>query len=106
VAACDAPQTILVNCSGCHDGSLPMWGMLDLRSPDSAAPTLVGQPARGTKCAATGAVLINPDGSGLFVDKLRSSPPCGDRMPMDTFSLSDAEIACVEQWTKSIAGGN
>jgi hypothetical protein len=62
----------------------------------------VGKPAAGPKCAATGAVLINTDGSGLFLDKLQSPPPCGDQMPQGTFPLSAEEIACVTSWVAAV----
>ena len=66
---CGARQLVLVNCSGCHDGVSETTGFLDLTSPDSIA-SLVGKPAAGPKCVAGAAVLINTDGSGLFLDKL------------------------------------
>ena len=99
---CGAREIIVVNCSGCHDGVSETTGFLDLTSPDGVA-SLVGKPAAGPKCAATGAVLINTDGGGLFLDKLRSPPPCGDQMPQGTFPLTAEEIACVTSWVASVA---
>ena len=99
---CGARQLVLVNCSGCHDGVSETTGFLDLRSPDSIAG-LVGQPAAGPKCTAGAPVLINADGSGLFLDKLQSPPPCGDQMPQGTFPLSSEEIACVTSWVAMVA---
>ena len=100
---CGARQLIVVNCSGCHDGVSETTGFLDLTSPD-AIPSLVGKPAAGPKCAAAGEVLIDTaDGGGLFVDKLRSPPPCGDQMPQGTFPLSSEEIACVTSWLATVA---
>jgi hypothetical protein len=100
--ACEARQLVLVNCSGCHDGVSATTGFLDLTGPDSIAQ-LVGKPAAGPKCAAGGAILINTDGSGLFLDKLKSPPPCGDQMPQGTFPLSSEEIACVTSWVATVA---
>jgi len=100
--ACDGRALVLVNCSGCHDGVSETTGFLDLTSPDSIA-VLVGKPAAGPRCAAGGAVLINADGTGLFVDKLRAPAPCGDQMPQGTFPLTAEEIACVEQWVAAVA---
>ena len=100
---CGARELVVVNCSGCHDGVSETTGFLDLTSPESAVPALVGKPAAGPKCASTGRTLIAPDGSGLFVDKLHAPPPCGDQMPQGTFPLSAEEIACVEQWVATIA---
>jgi hypothetical protein len=93
---------LLVNCSGCHDGVSETTGFLDLTSPDAVA-SLVGKPAAGPKCAGGGTTLINGDGSGLFVDKLRSPPPCGDQMPQGTFPLSSEEIGCVAAWVATVA---
>ena len=102
---CGARQLVLVNCSGCHDGVSETTGFLDLTSPDSIAD-LVGQPAAGPKCAAGTPVLINNDGSGLFLDKLQSPPPCGDQMPQGTFPLSSEEIACVTSWVAMVAAAH
>ena len=102
---CGARQLVLVNCSGCHDGVSEPTGFLDLTSPDSIAG-LVGTPAAGPKCAAGAPVLINTDGSGLFVDKLKAPPPCGDQMPQGTFPLSSEEIACVTSWVAMVAAAH
>ena len=102
---CGARTLVLVNCSGCHDGVSETTGFLDLTSPDSVA-NLVGKPAAGPKCAAGGAILIDTDGSGLFVDKLRAPPPCGDQMPQGTFPLSSEEIACVASWVATVAAAH
>ena len=99
---CGARQLVLVNCSGCHDGLSETTGFLDLRSPDAIAG-LVGKPAAGPQCVAGAAILINADGSGLFLDKLQSPPPCGDQMPQGTFPLSSEEIACVTSWVATVA---
>lgn len=100
--SCDGRQILLVNCSGCHDGSASATGFLDLRTPEAIAQ-LQDQPASGPKCAGMGLTLVNADGSGLLVDKLKSPPPCGDVMPQGTFPLSSQEIACVEQFVASLA---
>jgi hypothetical protein len=104
-AGCDGRQLVLVNCSGCHDGVSQSTGFLDLSAPTSVAG-LVGKPAAGPDCASTGVVIINADGSGLFLDKLRSPPPCGDRMPQGTYPLSSEEIACVASWVAVVAAGS
>jgi hypothetical protein len=96
---------LFVNCSGCHDGTQPEAGNLDLRSPEVAVAALVGRSARGAKCASTGRVLVEPDGTGLFMDKLGPTPPCGDRMPQGARPLSDEEMACVAAWVSDVAAG-
>ena len=102
---CGARQLVLVNCSGCHDGVSETTGFLDLRAPDAIA-SLVGKPAAGPKCVAGAAVLIDTDGSGLFLDKLKAPPPCGDQMPQGTFPLSSEEIACVTSWVATVAAAH
>ena len=97
-ATCDGSETLFINCSGCHDGTQPGEGGLDLRSPDAQVAALVGRVARSDKCASTGRVLLEPDGTGLFLDKLGPAPPCGDRMPQGARPFTDDEIACVETW--------
>jgi hypothetical protein len=102
-AACDGRQLVLVNCSGCHDGVSETTGFLDLRFPDDSVANLVGRAAAGPACAATGRLLINADGSGLFVDKLAAPAPCGDQMPQGTFPFTAEETACVARWVATIA---
>lgn len=97
-AVCDGAELLVVNCSGCHDGSSSTTGFLDLRHPDAQIGDLVGKPASGPACAGTGAVLVESGGRGLLLDKLSEAPPCGDRMPQGTFPFSMEEIACVQQW--------
>ena len=98
-----AVDTIFVNCSGCHDGSAPLSGVMDLRWPEQDVALLVGKPAAGVACGAGAATLINPDGSGVFIDKLRAPPPCGDRMPQGTFPLTTAEIDGIARWLQDVA---
>ena len=102
-AGCDGRQLLLVNCSGCHDGVSETTGFFDLRVPSTAVATLVGRAAAGPACGATGRILVNDDGSGLFVDKLAAQPPCGDRMPQGTFPLTTEEMACVAAWIATAA---
>jgi hypothetical protein len=92
-----------VNCSGCHDGTDPQAGGLDLRHPATDVAGLVGQPARGTKCAPAGRPLLEPGGTGLLLDKLRPTPPCGDRMPQGTYPFTEDEIACVSGWLSTVS---
>jgi|SRR6185503_5630409 len=98
--ACDGRQLLIVNCSGCHDGSPGDAGDLALGAPDLVG-RLLGKPSSGPRCAALGAPLIDSQGRGLLLDKL-ATPPCGDRMPQGTFPLSAEEISCV---TMFVAAG-
>jgi hypothetical protein len=102
---CDGREILLVNCSGCHDGSMAGLGAMDLRRPEETLPLFVGQLASGAECVGTGRVLLEPGGgAGLLLQKLRSPPPCGARMPEGTFPLSPEEITCVERWVAALVG--
>jgi hypothetical protein len=92
--ACGGQQLLIVNCSGCHDGSPEDSGGLDLGAPNLVA-RLLGKPASGSKCATLGAVLIDSQGGGLLLDKLATPPPCGDRMPQGTRAFSADETSCL-----------
>jgi len=99
--ACDGRQLLIVNCSGCHDGSPGDAGDLDLGAPDLVA-RLLNKPSSGPRCATLGAPLIGSQGGGLLLDKLATPPPCGDRMPQGSFPLTADEISCL---TAFVAAG-
>jgi hypothetical protein len=40
--------------------------------------------------------------TGLFMDKLKRSPPCGSEMPLLTSYLTDAELACIQTWANAL----
>jgi hypothetical protein len=96
--------------TGCHAGSRPFAGLLlteeVIRNPKDQ---LVDKPNKGNGGAVPGCQagvaklidLVQPDKSLLYT-KLMAQPPCGDRMPGGN-PLSDAEMACVLNWIKSVA---
>lgn len=70
------------SCGGCHSGNSPQ-GELNLSSRDLAYAALVGQPARGPRCADPPHTLVVPgdvDGSLLYA-KLAMTQDCGLGMP-------------------------
>jgi hypothetical protein len=40
--------------------------------------------------------------TGLFLDKLRPSPPCGSRMPVIGSILTAPEMDCVQTWANGL----
>ena len=103
LSACgDVPQVILVQrCAspGCHT-SREKTSDLDFQSP-GVADRLVGQP--GSTCKT---VLVDPAAprQSLLYLKVSGQPTCGSRMPLGDRELSAAELACLEQWMKSLGG--
>jgi polyvinyl alcohol dehydrogenase (cytochrome) len=84
------------NTTSCHGSNL---GELDMSTRDVAYSNLVGAPAAGPPCGASGLARVSPgDPASLLLDKVSSQPPvCGDPMP-PTGRLSDDEIARIQQW--------
>jgi hypothetical protein len=39
---------------------------------------------------------------GLFIDKLKNPPPCGDEMPLLTGPISAADMTCIMQWATAL----
>jgi hypothetical protein len=85
----------------CHgDGKdAPPAANLDLTSPNVKA-RLLNVRAKGVQCGTP--VLINPDATGLFFDKIGPTPPCGQRMPfgMITPYVTPEELKCLKDWIK------
>ncbi|HEX3694310.1 MAG TPA: hypothetical protein VH374_02880 [Polyangia bacterium] len=54
-----------------------------------------------------GAAGRSQPATGLFLDKLKATPPCGAQMPLATVAapLSATEMACVQKWANNIVGG-
>lgn len=96
------------SCDGCHSGPSPQ-GELDLSGRDLAYAALVGQPARGPRCADPPHTLVVPgdvDGSLLYA-KLAMIQDCGLGMPggeppRGQPPFTEAQLAVVAAW---IAGG-
>jgi hypothetical protein len=111
--SCDVPKIFADNScaiAGCHAASKPAAG-LDMVTAGWET-RLVGKAAGGATdgtpslCGGAGRVLLtagsNP-ATGLFLDKLKSTPPCGEKMPnVPLLELSNAEIACVQAWANNL----
>ncbi|HVU52533.1 MAG TPA: hypothetical protein VHL80_17760 [Polyangia bacterium] len=59
-------------------------------------------------CVGHGPYLVansNP-ATGLFLDKLKASPPCGVHMPnLPENDFSDTELACIQDWATGLTTG-
>ena len=85
----------------CHnDGrDAPPAANLDLISPN-VKTRLLNVRAKGVQCGNT--ILINPDATGLFFDKLGPSVPCGQPMPFGgiTPKVTPEELKCLKDWIR------
>lgn len=88
-------------CALCHTKTTLYPTSLDLVSEGLAA-RVVDRPASTDpmtgKCMGRVLVPRSDPLSGLFVEKVRAHPACGDRMPQNLPPLTPGEIACVELW--------
>jgi hypothetical protein len=97
--------------SACHDaqGSAAKFDM----ASDGWETHLVGQVPKGggtiASMCATGANATRPylvagsnPATGLFMDKFKTIPPCGETMPMLTGPVSAADMACIQQWATAL----
>lgn len=90
----------VVGCTAafCHAGGVGLGG-LDLEGREHAYASLVGVPAAGEACRASGLPRVapgDPEGSLLFL-KLAGRAPCGLAMPPGAPLAAD-QIARVRRW--------
>ncbi|HET6279543.1 MAG TPA: DUF1585 domain-containing protein [Polyangia bacterium] len=110
---CAMAPTILVACTGCHNAqAAPAFGGLDMATPGwekklVGAPPAAGAP--GTNACNKSLNYLNrtQPATGLFLDKLKATPPCGAQMPLATVAapLSATEMACVQKWANNVVAG-
>ncbi|HEX8793523.1 MAG TPA: YCF48-related protein [Polyangiaceae bacterium] len=84
---------------GCHNGSAAPGG-LDMSDPETAYASLVGTTAAGPACGTSNLTRVVPGDSAhsLLYLKVKGTPPCGSRMPLDLPVLSSAAIAQIKSW--------
>jgi hypothetical protein len=101
--------------SGCHiagSANAGVSGGLDLTIDSGIGSRLVGVMAgpasEGSLCTGKGPYLVaessNPP-TGLLIEKINVSPPCGDQMPWPGPPLpvlTSAQITCVEAWAEGL----
>jgi hypothetical protein len=98
---CDAKALVFEKSCvpGCHRKSAgPAFGSLDLES-EGLEDRLWDAPTQGDARWR----LVDPRGAArsALLQKLRSSPPFGARMPLGP-PLDEADIACVEGWIEEL----
>lgn len=88
-------------------------GNLGLGSKQEAFDQLVGVTASGTSttvtgCNGTNKIRVQPDDpdASLLVEKLGTSPSCGERMPPTGEPLGDAAVKLVRDWIAAGAPNN
>jgi len=99
----------------CHDGQGSAAG-LDLLTPGwqnhlvgRAPSATAGAMSLMSMCANKGFVYLvagsNP-ATGLFLDKLKTTPPCGVHMPnLPGSDFSATELACIQDWATGLTTG-
>jgi hypothetical protein len=95
---------------GCHAAANPAGGLdmvtsgWETRLVGKAAGAATGGTA--SLCGGMNRVLLTAGSvpaTGLFIDKLKANPPCGERMPNVPLSeLTNDEIACVQAWANAL----
>jgi hypothetical protein len=98
-------------CLPCHDPGSGMLafgaisGNLDMSTESLAYANLVGVKARGPSCIASGLtrIVAGDAQSSLLFEKVQSkvlmiAAPCGDTMPDDATTLSQADLAMIQAW--------
>jgi hypothetical protein len=95
--------------SGCHDTSdAPFSGGLDLTVNSSIGSRLVGGSAgtvaQNSSCTGMGPYLdpgSNP-ATGLLIDKVKATFPCGNQMPFGGTPLTAQQQTCLVQWATTL----
>ena len=91
----------------CHSvGPGATEGMLNMASEQAAYSNLVGVKAKGVGgCSASGLTRVIPGSAqtSLLYEKVQSkltqaNPPCGDSMPDDATTLSQAQVDLIQTW--------
>jgi hypothetical protein len=113
----DGATIVTGNCAigSCHDsGDAALSGAgLDLTINATIGMRLVGvmssgNSAAGSMCGGNAEPYLTPNSNpatGLLIDKINKSPPCGTEMPypgLPSQLLSAAQTACVEQWAEGL----
>jgi hypothetical protein len=95
----------------CH-GSEPSLenGSLQLFRSDPTATynALVGVASKSGNCTPMPLVMRFDPEASLLLRKLRPTPPCGDRMPIEPAArpLTEAQISQIEMWIKNGAAND
>ena len=99
----------LCTISGCHASTQPAAG-LDLLSAGLADRLLNKGPTANagplpSMCVGPNRNYLNGGSNpatGLLLDKVGTTPPCGARMPSGGAPLNNNEMACLRSWALSV----
>jgi len=103
MAGCHAPDAATIK-------GVSVSGGLDMTLDANIGSRLIGvfsgTSSNDSACTGSGNNYLdahsNP-ASGLLIDKVKASPPCGDRMPYPGIvTLNAAQLACFEAWAESL----
>lgn len=105
------PMILTNNCatSGCHTADLPALSAgLNLTADSGIKSRLVDVKSTGagaSACGSNGTPYLksgsNP-ATGLLIDKIKPSPPCGLQMPFGLSPLSSTQQQCLMQWATTL----
>jgi hypothetical protein len=105
----DGAKIVMNQCTTmCHSAGNPLSVGLDLTNDSGLSARLVGVTSKGGGLSACGGnsepyLMANSNpASGLLIDKMKSSPPCGDPMPFGEPALSATQQQCVIQWATTL----
>jgi hypothetical protein len=108
--AADCADTILMtSCAiagACHNASIQEAG-LNLTPPVPASRLIGVQPNSQSLCS-NGQVFLqagSSPASGILLDNLKPSPPCGFQMPYIMTPLVQSQIDCLQQWANGLTAG-
>jgi hypothetical protein len=95
--------------SGCHASTQPAAG-LDLMSAGLADRLLDKSPVAGvglqpSMCVGANRNYLNggsDPATGLLLDKVGTTPPCGARMPSGLPPLNNSQMACLRSWALTV----
>jgi hypothetical protein len=102
-------STVIMPDCGCHTqagGEGITDGKLDMTSESTAYTNLVNVAGMGSGCSGMGTrVVPNSASTSILYEKVNpSSARCGSQMPLDSSSLSAADVSLIEDWINSGAG--
>jgi hypothetical protein len=103
-------QVISVHCAPCHVTGMPGFtgGMLDMSTQAAAYTNLVGVEAAGEACSGMGKRVNpgDPSTSLIFEKVSMTTPPCGQRMPLNQAALDATSIGEIHDWIAAGALNN
>ncbi|MEA2697543.1 MAG: hypothetical protein QOI66_1814 [Myxococcales bacterium] len=106
-------SNIRTGCQLCHRPGIPgnSTGGFDMVTPGWERRLVGAGPPDcapySNLCKGQGRVYLNKTqpATGLFLDKLKANPTCGDQMPRQLPPLTDSDLACIQKWANNVVAG-